>query len=266
MATRIKPVKKELYEEDFYAWTKAQTDLLRAGRFADLDLEHLIEEFDDLGESLKRSVRSRIRTIIEHLLKLEHSPAREPRGGWYDTITQRSDLLDELTASIRREVGSALPDLYDRARQNAATSLRKHGENAAAALPGKCPYTLDQITGDWLPWGPRLPTVARWRGYRFSSLALLESTEGTTARTIVGIKRGRRVRHRPRGLASGPARRLPRALHPSALAQGPRAARPRARGQHGLVPGGDLFNVTLGQDPCASSASAASSWESCPAA
>jgi hypothetical protein len=108
---------------------------------------------DDLGESLRRSVRSRIRTIIEHLLKLEHAPARDPRAGWYDTVLgQRSDLADELTASIRREVESALPDLYDRARQNAAASLRKHGEDAAAvALPPICPYALDQITGDWLP-------------------------------------------------------------------------------------------------------------------
>ena len=106
-----------------------------------------------MGESLKRSVRSRLRTIIEHLLKLQHSPAQDPRGGWYDTIlTQRSDLLDELTPSIRREVGPALPALYDRARQSAATSLRKHGEQAAAdALPATCPYTLDQIIGDWLP-------------------------------------------------------------------------------------------------------------------
>jgi hypothetical protein len=153
MATRIKPVTAQLYEQDFYAWAKAQADLLRAGRYSDLDLEHLVEEVDDLGESLKRSVRSRIRTIIEHLLKLERSPARGPRAGWYDTIlAQRSDLLDELTASIRPEVELALPDLYDRARQTAATSLRQHGERAAAdALPATCPYTLDQITGDWLP-------------------------------------------------------------------------------------------------------------------
>lgn len=153
MATRIKPARKNLYEEDFYAWTNARATLLRAGRFADLDLEHLIEEVDDLGESLKRSVRSHIRTIIEHLLKLEHSPAPEPRGGWYDIVlAQRADLLDELTASIRREVEPTLPDLYDRARRNAATSLRKHGEIAAAdALPATCPYTLDQIASEWLP-------------------------------------------------------------------------------------------------------------------
>jgi hypothetical protein len=153
MATRVKTTTEHLYEQDFYAWAKAQADLLRAGRYSDLDLEHLIEEVDDLGESLRRSVRSRIRTIIEHLLKLEHSPAREPRGGWYDAVlAQRSDLLDELTVSIRREVEPTLPDLYERARRNADTSLRKHGEHDAAdALPATCPYTLDQITSDWLP-------------------------------------------------------------------------------------------------------------------
>jgi hypothetical protein len=30
--------------------------------------------------------------------------------------------------------------------------MRDHGEDAAAdALPKTCPYTADQITGDWLP-------------------------------------------------------------------------------------------------------------------
>jgi hypothetical protein len=153
MATRIKPTTAPLYEQDFYAWSKAQADLLRAGRFTDLDLEHLIEEVDDLGESLYRSARSRTRTIIEHLLKLEHSPARDPRAGWVETVmTQRSDLEDELTASLRPKVAGALSRTYDQARRNVAAALYEHGEHAAAdALPATCRYTLDQITSDWLP-------------------------------------------------------------------------------------------------------------------
>jgi hypothetical protein len=153
MATRIKPVAKNLYEKDFYAWSKEQVDLLRAGRFDDLDLDHLIEEVEDLGEFLKRSVRSRIRNIIEHLLKLEYSPAQDPRGGRYDTVlTQRDDLLDSLTATLRRHAEGELPELYAQAQRRTATSLRKHGETTAAdALPEICPYTFDQITGDWLP-------------------------------------------------------------------------------------------------------------------
>jgi hypothetical protein len=153
MATQVKPKPRVLYDEDFYAWSRQQAALLRDGRFAELDLAHLIEEVNDLGGALKRSVRSRIRTIVEHLLKLEHSPAQDSRAGWYDTIlTQRGDLVDELTPSIRREVEPELAVLYDRARAAAAMSLRKHDEPTAAdALPADCPYSLDQITGDWWP-------------------------------------------------------------------------------------------------------------------
>jgi hypothetical protein len=153
MATHIKPADKDLYERDFYAWSKAQADLLSAGRYADIDLEHLIEEVDDLGESLYRSGRSRIRTVIEHLLKLEYSPAPDPRAGWVETVmTQRSDLEDELTASLRPRIEQALSRTYDQARRNVAAALREHRETAAAdALPETCPYSFEQIAGDWLP-------------------------------------------------------------------------------------------------------------------
>ena len=153
MATRIKPSTGLLYEQDFYAWSKAQADLLRAGQFTDLDLEHLIEEVDDLGDSLYRSARSRVRTIIEHLLKLEHSPAQNPRAGWVESVmTQRSDLEDELTASLRPKVEQTLPRTYGQARRNVIATLREHGEHAAAdALPTTCPYDFDRIIGDWLP-------------------------------------------------------------------------------------------------------------------
>lgn len=153
MATQIKPAPRELYQEDFYVWTQRQAELLRAHRYDELDLEHLIDEVEDLGGAVKRSVRSRARTIIEHLLKLQHSPAVDPRPGWRDTVrTQRNDLLDDLTPTLRRELDAELEELYVRARQQAEGSLRDHGENAAAdALPETCPYTADQITGDWLP-------------------------------------------------------------------------------------------------------------------
>jgi hypothetical protein len=152
MATRIKARGSELYQQDVYAWSKAQAGLLRAGRFAELDLDHLIEEIEDVGDALKRSVRNRIRTIVEHLLKLEHSPAAEPRGGWRATVrTQRVRLRDALTPTLRREAESELDQLYEDARGLAEGALRDHGETAAADAPATCPYSLDQITGVWLP-------------------------------------------------------------------------------------------------------------------
>jgi Domain of unknown function DUF29 len=153
MATRFEARADDLYEQDLYAWSRAQADLLRAGRFAELDLEHLIEEIEDVGRALKRSTRNRIRTIIEHLLNLEHSPATEARVGWRATVrTQRVRLRDVLTPTLRREVESELAELYGDAGGLADGALRDHGERAAAgSLPNTCPYGLDQITSDWLP-------------------------------------------------------------------------------------------------------------------
>ena len=153
MATQVKSAAKDLHEEDFFVWSQRQAKLLRERRFDELDLANLIEEVEDLGGALERSVRSRARTTMEHLLKLQHSPAQDPRLGWRAMIrTQRSELLNDLTPSLRRHLVDNLPDLYARARHDAEGSLRDHEEqDAADALPKACPYMLDQITGDWLP-------------------------------------------------------------------------------------------------------------------
>jgi Domain of unknown function DUF29 len=153
MATQITHPARDLYEQDFYAWSRRQTELLRLKRFTDLDLAHLIEEVEDLGETVYRSVRSRVRTIIEHLLKLEHSPASEPKRAWRETIrTQRADLDEDLSAALRPRIEAGLPRFYAKARRDAAAALRDYGEPAAAeALPRTCPYTLDRIISDWLP-------------------------------------------------------------------------------------------------------------------
>jgi len=153
MATRVKPKPNEIYDKDFYAWSKEQVHLPRAGRFAELDLDHLIEEVDGFGWR-PRAVGAASHWR-DHCAPVEARAlaGAGPAAGWYDTIiAQRSDLFDELTPSLTREVEADFPRLYDRARADAATSLQKHGEQAAAdALPATCPYTLDQIAGDWWP-------------------------------------------------------------------------------------------------------------------
>jgi hypothetical protein len=153
MAVQAKARSSELYEQDLYAWSEVQADLLRRRRFSELDMEHVVEEIEDVGGSLYREVRSRIRTIMEHLLKLEHSAAAEPRAGWERTVrTQRADLAEDLTSSLRPRIERGLARFYEAARIEAAAALRAHGEHAAGdALPTTSPYTLDQITGDWLP-------------------------------------------------------------------------------------------------------------------
>jgi hypothetical protein len=108
---------ERLYDEDFYAWSQDQAKTLRrlaATRpNAEIDFLHLVDEVADLGKSERDTVRSHVRTIIEHLLKLEHSRATEPRAGWLVTVQKaRVALEDKLTRSLMRDVRVSLSKLY----------------------------------------------------------------------------------------------------------------------------------------------------------
>lgn len=147
-----------LYDEDYYAWALGQARALRdlaAARWnGPLDLAHLAEEVEDLGKAEHHAVFRLTGHLIEHLLKLEHARERASRNGWIAScVDARSELEDHLTATLRRELEAALPDLYRRERKRTATKLRLMGEpDAAAALPAECPYTLAELLDeDWLP-------------------------------------------------------------------------------------------------------------------
>jgi Domain of unknown function DUF29 len=144
------------YEDDFYAWTQYQAEVLRSMPAPDnrFDREHVAEEIEDLGKSERDAVRSQIRRIIEHLLKLAYSPAEQPRFEWMHSIADaRSALEDKLSATLRRDVEENIERLYANGRRNAALALRAFGEpEAAQAMPANCPFSLDEICRqDWYP-------------------------------------------------------------------------------------------------------------------
>jgi hypothetical protein len=147
------------YDDDFYAWTQHQAAVLREMPATDnrFDRERVAEEIEDLGKSERDAVRSQIRRIIEHLLKLAHSPAELPRLDWIETVIDaRQTLSDKMSAMLRRDAEATLEKLYADGRQRAGTSLRRNGEpEAAASLPQACPYSLDDTCReDWYPERP----------------------------------------------------------------------------------------------------------------
>ncbi|HEX3881110.1 MAG TPA: DUF29 domain-containing protein [Stellaceae bacterium] len=148
------------YDDDFYAWTKYQADVLRSVRIRDnrFDREHVAEEIEDLGKSYRDAARSQVRRILEHLLKLAYSPATDPRADWMTSIAEaRDSLKDQLTPTLRHDVETMLDRLYQDARHRAEIALGRFGEVAAKrALPAACPYSLDEIVQDqWYPEGPK---------------------------------------------------------------------------------------------------------------
>ena len=155
---------EQLYEFDFYAWTQAQAKELR--RFArtrpnaPLDLAHIAEEIQDLGKSERDAVFSLSQQILQHFLLIEHSPALEQRPHWMDEIDEfRTRMKRKLSPTIRRHLKRELPELYVDGRRIVARKMRRHGEvQAVASLPAECPYSMEQVLGDWLPnEGPLSP-------------------------------------------------------------------------------------------------------------
>ena len=149
---------ERLYDDDFYAWTREQAAELK--KLADarwngpLDLRHLALEVEGLGNEQRWAVESHLERILEHVLKLEHSPAAGPRRQWMISVnTARSEIRRRLTRAIRNEVEAGLAERYRDARRNAEFALLDHGEvDAAQALPGTCPYRFDDlIDPDWWP-------------------------------------------------------------------------------------------------------------------
>jgi len=88
------------YDVHFLLWTEAMVARLRAGDFANLDLENLIEEIEGLGKSDKKELLNRLATLIEHLLKRVYVNMPECFNGWERTIReQRKQIKRELKFS-----------------------------------------------------------------------------------------------------------------------------------------------------------------------
>jgi hypothetical protein len=146
-----------LYDKDLVRWSEAQARALRAaadaGWNAPIDWENVAEEIESLGRSEHRTLAGHIANVIEHLLKLQVSPASEPAPGWRDTIRRtRGESEDALadSPSLRREVASMIAKQMPRARALVLDSLRDYDEQRLEGIAAVT-YTEEQVLGDWLP-------------------------------------------------------------------------------------------------------------------
>jgi hypothetical protein len=149
------PADGSLYDEDFYAWTQEQAELLRRGGAGAnrLDVELIAEEIEDLGKSELHACQSLCEHIIEHLLKLEYSGLAEPARHWRQEIVEwRLQLERKLTRSIVSKL--SLDERY-RYALRLLQSFEEDMPGLMAQVPAECPYSLDQIVGsggeDWFP-------------------------------------------------------------------------------------------------------------------
>ena len=142
-----------LYEDDFSAWTAQTIALLRQGRFADLDIEHLAEELNDMGKSGRYELVNRLRVLLAQLLKWQFQYRRltarwaEIEGkGWRSAIIEQRAALSYLL-DMNPGLRSVLADGIAEAYQQAVEMAAEETELPAAIFPADCPYDEGQVLG-----------------------------------------------------------------------------------------------------------------------
>jgi hypothetical protein len=150
----------ELYNQDFFLWTQEQASALReaaqAGANLPLDWENLAEEVESLGASQRRELRNQIANVVEHLLKLEYSPALDPRRDWTETVRREWVNIDRLledSPSLRGELTQLVTTETARIAKLVAEILGGRGEISRATEKQlmNTNFTESQVLGDWLP-------------------------------------------------------------------------------------------------------------------
>jgi hypothetical protein len=138
------------YETDFYLWSCEQAELLRQGRFAEIDLANIVEEIESLGRSDRRALISAYRVLIQHLLKWRFQPQKRSRS-WLATIrVQRTHL-----ATLEGESPSLAAKAFEHIALANADARKLAADETSLPLgtfPEFCPFSADQLrNSDWLP-------------------------------------------------------------------------------------------------------------------
>jgi hypothetical protein len=138
------------YDTDFYVWAKEQASLLRAGRFSQIDIEHVAEEIEDLGKRERRALESRLGVLLGHLLKWCYQGDYPYWKSWRATIRAQRRSLERLlqdNCSLRANLEHVVERSYLDGLDLAVAETPLDYD----ALPSTCPWSIEEILGDFWP-------------------------------------------------------------------------------------------------------------------
>ena len=129
-------------DQDLYAWTFENTQLLREGRLAEIDVAHIIEQLEGMANRDKQQLFNCFDILLVQLLKWQFQAGRRT-GSWKQTIIeQRRQIEHILTASptLRHQLSDNFMEIYAKVVKQAAQETRL----PFTTFPTTCPYTLEQ--------------------------------------------------------------------------------------------------------------------------
>ena len=132
-----------LYEKDFYAWTQEQAGLVKSGAFNKLDITHLYEEIEDMGNRHADEIESRLAVLLMHLLKWEYQPGHKTKS-WYTTIVEQRSRIN-LRLKKMPSLKTKLPDLFIDAYEMAVKDACAETGMIRGVFPDQSKWSLNQV-------------------------------------------------------------------------------------------------------------------------
>jgi Domain of unknown function DUF29 len=105
-----------------------------------------------LGKSEYDAAFSLVQQILQHLLLIEHSPVTDQRLRWSDEIDGLRNRLEcKLSSTVRRRLKREFEEAFARASARAPQAGALWRAAGGCHVAAECPYSLEQVFGDWLP-------------------------------------------------------------------------------------------------------------------
>ena len=139
-----------LYQSDFNLWLEKNLTLLKDREFAQLDINNLVEEIEDMGNNRKDALESNLMRVFQHLLKWKYQPQKRSNS-WRASITEHALRLNKTfkkSPSLKRYFETVYEECYQDARLVAS---RETGIDIDI-FPEICPFNPnDVLDPNYLP-------------------------------------------------------------------------------------------------------------------
>jgi Domain of unknown function DUF29. len=139
-----------LYDQDFYLWLQTTINILKEGKFAEVDLENILEELESMGRSEKNALTSNLRVLLMHLLKYKYQSEKRTNS-WLYTIREHRKRLRE-TFKTSPSLYRFFEDIFNESYQDARELAADETGLSINLFPPESPFTVEEVLNpDFLP-------------------------------------------------------------------------------------------------------------------
>ena len=144
-----------LYDDDILLWSEQQAAAIRklgATRRDlrnELDIENVAEEIESVGRSELAAVKSCLRLIFIHLIKLVGETDSQAASHWRIEIAGfHSDMMERYAPSMRQRID--IDKIWRSAREPLLLTPNSLQRQLIEELPERCPFSIDEFVAERL--------------------------------------------------------------------------------------------------------------------